>query len=139
MTNTTKITKRDRYEAIIEILTNAGADADLIEMCQAEIAMIDRKSEKAREAAATKKAETVAEPDPMLDIVEAAMASFPSDAYTTVAAITAKVAETISDVTTHKVAYRLVQLVKAGKLTSTDVMVNTEDGKAKLVKGYCVA
>ncbi len=138
MTNTTKITKRERFLAIIDILTNAGADADLIDMCNTEIAMLDRKAEKAKELNATKKAERTPEPDAMLPIVEAAIKTFPTTEFTLVADVTAKVAESIPDVTTHKVAYRLVKLVQAGVLESSDVLVKTEDGKSKLIKGYRV-
>ena len=51
-TTTVKITKRDRYSEIIACLTAAGASADLIAFCEAEIAALDKKSVKAKEAAA---------------------------------------------------------------------------------------
>ena len=48
MTNT-KITIRDRFNSIIEVLsTDATTNADLIEFCQAEIAKLDKKAEKAK-------------------------------------------------------------------------------------------
>ena len=57
MTATTKITKRDRYTSIIDILKDVNADADLVIFCEGEIALLDKKSAKAKETAAAKKTE----------------------------------------------------------------------------------
>ena len=47
---TTKITKRDRYTALIAILNSAETvDTDLVEFCENEIALLDKKAAKVKE------------------------------------------------------------------------------------------
>ena len=71
MTTTTKITKKDRYNSIIAILTGVEGDEinDLIEFCEHEIELLDKKSAKTKEAAAEKKAE----PDALKDAIQAVL------------------------------------------------------------------
>ena len=56
--NVEKITKREKYVALVEFLKTAEADEMFIELCEGEIAAIDRKAAKAKERAAEKKTET---------------------------------------------------------------------------------
>ena len=53
----TKVTKRDRYLQVIDVLNDHEDTEDLIEFCEHEIAALDVKAEKARERAEKKRAE----------------------------------------------------------------------------------
>lgn len=131
---TTKITKRDRYIALIAILESAETvDTDLVEFCKGEIALLDKKAAKAKETAAAKKAEA----DPLTEAIKGALATLADDVYATTPEVTAMVSVDDEDVTNAKVSYRLSQLVKAGEAESTDVKVPaTDGGKARTIKGY---
>ena len=132
---TTKITKRDRYAAIIAILKTAG-EADLVTFCENEIALLDKKSVKAKETAAAKKTEV----DPLTESIKGALATLADDTYAVTADVTAMVGVGDEDITPAKVSYRLSQLVKAGIAVSTDVKVPaTEGAKARTIKGYRLA
>jgi hypothetical protein len=132
MTNT-KITKRDRYNETIEILTAAGAGVELIEFHKNEIALLDKKAAKAKETAAAKKTEA----DALQVAVQEALTGVPAGDYVTIADVTAMVANGDEDITPAKVSYRLGQLVKAGVAESTDVKIAGGEGtKARTVKGY---
>lgn len=133
MATTTKITKRDRYTSIIDILKDVNADADLVEFCEGEIALLDKKSAKAKETAAAKKTEV----DPLTESIRDALGTLADGAYATIADVTAMVGVDDEEVTPNKVSYRLGQLVKAGVAESTDVKVPaTETSKARTIKGY---
>lgn len=131
---TTKTTKRDRYIALIAILESAETvDTDLVEFCKGEIALLDKKTAKAKETAAAKKAEA----DPLTEAIKGALATLADDVYATTPEVTAMVSVDDEDVTNAKVSYRLSQLVKAGEAESTDVKVPaTDGGKARTIKGY---
>ena len=131
---TTKITKRDRYIALIAILKSAEVvDTDLVEFCENEIVLLDKKAAKAKETAAAKKAEA----DPLTEAIKGALATLADDVYATTPEVTAMVSVGDEDVTSAKVSYRLSQLVKAGEAESTDVKVPAaEGGKTRTIKGY---
>ena len=131
---TTKITKRDRYTALIAILKSAEVvDTDLVEFCENEIALLDKKAAKAKETAAAKKTEV----DPLTEAIKGALATLADDVYATTPEVTAMVSVGDEDITNAKVSYRLSQLVKAGDAESTDVKVPaTEGSKARTIKGY---
>lgn len=131
---TTKITKRDRYTALIAILKSAEVvDTDLVEFCENEIALLDKKAAKAKETAAAKKTEI----DPLTEAIKGALATLADDVYATTPEVTAMVSVGDEDITNAKVSYRLSQLVKAGDAESTDVKVPaTEGSKARTIKGY---
>ena len=131
MTNTTKMTKKDRYTKLIDILKGAMAtDADvtdLVEFCEAQIAQLDKKAEKAKETAASKKADT----DPMTVAIQALL----TDDYATIGDITDKL--DIADATEAKVRYRLNALVDAGVAEKTQVSVSAGEGaKARKLQAY---
>ena len=133
MTATTKITKRDRYTSIIDILKDVNADADLVTFCEGEIALLDKKSAKAKETAAAKKTEV----DTLTESIKDALGTLADGAYATIADVTAMVGADDEEVTPNKVSYRLSQLVKAGVAESTDVKVPaTETSKARTIKAY---
>lgn len=131
---TTKITKRDRYTALIAILKSAEiVDTDLVEFCENEIALLDKKAAKAKETAAAKKTEV----DPLTEAIKDALATLTDDVYATTPEVTAMVSAGDEDITNAKVSYRLSQLVKVGDAESTDVKVPaTEGSKARTIKGY---
>ena len=132
-TATTKITKRDRYTSIIDILKDVNADADLVTFCEGEIALLDKKSAKAKETAAAKKTEV----DTLTESIKGALGTLVDGAYATIADVTAMVGADDEEVTPNKVSYRLGQLVKAGIAESTDVKVPaTETSKARAIKAY---
>lgn len=128
MENTTKITKKMRYEGLINILKNIGADVEYIEFCENEIALLDKKAVKAKEAAAKKKAES----DELMDAVEAALSS---DEFESIATITSRIEG--DEVTTAKVTYRLTQLVKNGVAEKQEISIAGGEGtKARKLNGY---
>ena len=52
-----KMTKTEKYEAIRAILVEAGADEELVALCDHEVELIAAKAEKAKARAAEKKAD----------------------------------------------------------------------------------
>lgn len=128
MTKTTdKITKKDRYNQIIAILTDIEDASDLIDFCEHEIELLDKKSAKAKATAADKKTEA----DPMRDAVQAVLTAD----YATIADITAALDESLG-ATTSKVSYRLNALVDAGVAESTQISVSRPDGSKGKVKAF---
>lgn len=133
MTTTTKITKRDRYTSIIDILKDVNADADLVAFCEGEIALLDKKSAKAKETAAAKKTEV----DTLTESIKDALGTLADGAYATIADVTAMVGADDEEVTPAKVSYRLSQLVKAGLAEKTEVAVSNAEGKKnRKIAGY---
>lgn len=131
--STAKITKRDRYNAIIEVLAAANADTDLIDFCKEQIEQIDKKSAKAKETAAAKRAET----DSLMEAVQEALATIADGEYATINDVTDMVTNGDEEITPAKVRYRLTKLVEGGIAESADVKVPaTDGGKARVIKGY---
>lgn len=137
-TSTTKITKRDRYVEIADLVALAkeqgfeGFDFEgLTEFCEKEIDALARKAEKAKETAAKKKAES----DELTDIVLSEL----TDELEPIADIVVRVAahEGYEDVTGAKVSYRLSALSKEGKATKGEVVIPaTETSKKRTVVAY---
>lgn len=136
MTNeAVKVTKKDYYNNIIQAMQTGEVTidpVDIIAFCENEIAMLDRKAEKAKERAAAKKADG----DALTDAVRAAL----TDEFAITADITLKIAEALGDdaeVTIHRVQYRLTQLAKNGEAEVTDMKIEaTENTKARTLKAY---
>lgn len=136
MTNeAVKVTKKDYYNNIIQAMKTGEVTidpVDIIAFCENEIAMLDRKAEKAKERAAAKKADG----DALTDAVRAVL----TDEFAITADITLKVAEALGDdaeVTIHRVQYRLTQLAKNGEAEVTDMKIEaTENTKARTLKAY---
>lgn len=131
-----KITKREMFEAIIEGVEAGSFKYDVEDIkafCENEIALLDKKAAKAKEAAAKKRAEG----DELTDAVRAVL----TNELATIADITAKVTETFEgEVTVARVQYRLGQLVKNGEAAKDDVKVTGADGaKARTIKAYKLA
>lgn len=123
-----KITKRDNFNTIIEVL-EAAERTDLADVIRHEIELLDNKANKAKAKAASKKAEG----DALTDAVKAVLTDEPA----TIADITEKV-EFDGEVSTARVQYRLNQLVKNGYATKTQVKVGEGESARKLM-AYSVA
>lgn len=120
-----KITKRENFVEIVDVLTAAGRE-DLADVVLHEIELLDNKAAKAKETAAKKKAEA----DELTDAVAAVL----TDEFQTIGDITAQVE--IPDVTTHKVTNRLTRLVGANLAVKEQISIPGADGKVRKVMGY---
>lgn len=126
MANTEKkITKRDRFEEIKALL---AGNADIVEFCDNEIALLDGKAEKAKARNAKKKAEG--------DALLTAVADVLTEDFQTIADITGKIDG--DDVTNAKVQARLKKLVDSGVATKEQISVEV-DGKKTKKMGYALA
>ena len=129
----TKITKKEMYAAIKEAFETGVCKFDkdtVIAFCDKEITALDNKAAKAKERAATKKAEA----DVLYDQVADALNT---EEFQTIADIAATVAEVNADATVSKVTYRLTKLVEAGVAEKTDVTIPGGEGvKARKVKAF---
>ena len=134
-----KITKREMFEAI-KGLAESGAlhmadfneaisDEAVADFCANEIALLDKKAVKAKERAATKRAEG----DELMEAVYGAM----SADFEPIADIAARIEG--EDVTVAKVQYRLRKLAEAGRAEKAELTIPaTEGSKARKVVGYRV-
>lgn len=132
-----KITKREMFEAI-KGLAESGAlhmadfneaisDSAVAEFCENEIALLDKKAVKAKERAATKKAEA----DELMEVVAEAL----SEDFEPIAEIAGRIQG--DDVTVAKVAYRLRKLAECGRAEKADVVIPASEGvKARKIVGY---
>ena len=128
MEKITKITKKDNYNSIIKVLSSLDADySDLIDFCEAQIAQLDKKAAKAKDAAAKKKDET----DTLCDAIVAVL----TDELTSIPDITEKVEG--EDITLGKVQYRLNKLVGLGLAEKGDITIPGSEGvKTRKVVGF---
>ena len=122
-----KITKRENFLNIVEILVEAGHE-DLAKVIEHEIELLDNKAAKAKATAAKKKVEG----DALRDAVQAVL----TDELATIAEVTAKVEG--EDVTQAKVQFRLNALCNAGIARKEQVTVGEGEAKRKLM-AYAVA
>ena len=125
MANTEKkITKRDRFEEIKALLAD---NADIVEFCDNEIALLDGKAEKAKARNAKKKAEG--------DALLTAVADILTEDFQTITDITGKIDG--DDVTNAKVQARLKKLVDSGVAVKEQISVEV-DGKKTKKMGYAL-
>lgn len=135
-----KMTKRNVYEALINyansgVMAYAADEGDVVVTAEAlaafaenEIALLDKKALKAKERAATKRAEG----DELTAVVRQAMST---ETFEPIAEIAARIEG--EDVTVAKVTYRLTQLVKNGEAEKTELTIPGGEGsKARKVQGY---
>ena len=135
-----KMTKRNVYEALINyansgVMAYAADEGDVVVTSEAltafaenEIALLDKKAIKAKERAATKRAEG----DELTGAVRAAMST---EEFESIADIAARIEG--EDVTVAKVQYRLTQLVKAGEAEKEQITVPGGEGqKARKIMAY---
>ena len=126
-----KITKREMFEAIIALATGGEMKYEaeaFVNFCENEISLLDKKAIKAKERAATKKAEG----DELTEAVRAAMST---EEFEPIADIAARIEG--EDVTVAKVQYRLTQLVKNGEAEKEQITVPGGEGqKARKIMAY---
>ena len=118
---TEKFTKTMKFEAIREILVNANANPELVDLCDTEIAAIAAKAEKAKIRAAEKRADG----DELRAAVEAVLTTEPQTAEQILAQIEGE------DLTKAKIVSRIAQLVDMDRASKTHIVV---DGRK--VMGY---
>lgn len=125
---TTKITKRDRFTTLLTLIDAAceadwaGYDfTDLAEFCEKEIAALDNKAVKAKEAAAKRKDAS--------DALTEAVAAVLTEDLQTIAEITEQIEG--EDITQAKVVSRLSRLVKANRAVREEVTVEATEGSKK--------
>ena len=119
-----KITKRENFEAIITVLTDAGRE-DLAAVVAHEIELLDNKAAKAKANAAKKKTEG--------DALTAAVEAVLTDEFTIIKDIVEKVEFDGFDGSQAKIQYRLNTLVSNGKAVKEQVTVGEGDSKRKLM------
>ena len=129
-----KITKREMFEALIDA-ANGGefkfTAQDVVAFAENEIALLDKKATKAKERAATKKAEGD-------ELTEAVYAAVSAEEFETKETIAARIEG--EDVSIAKVQYRLNQLVKAGRVVKEQGTVAGGEGeKARKVMTYKIS
>lgn len=119
-----KITKKDYYETLKEIVTNAKTEgaSELINFINKQINLIEAKSEKAKARNAEKKANG----DELRDVVQAIL----TDEFQTIDAIVAQIEG--EEITKAKVTARLTSLVNNGIAEKTDV----KDDEGRKLKAY---
>ena len=135
-----KMTKRNVFEALINyansgVMAYAADEGDVVVTSEAlaafaenEIALLDKKAVKAKERAASKRAEG----DELTAVVRQAMST---EEFEPIAEIAARIEG--EDVTVAKVTYRLTQLVKNGEAEKQELTIPaTEGSKARKVQGY---
>ena len=122
-----KVTKKDNFNAIVNILVDAGKD-ELADVMRHEIELLNKKADKAKTAAAEKKANG--------DALAAAVEAVLTDELCTIADIAEKV-EFDGEVSTARIQYRLNALVKAGKATKEQISVGEGESKRKLMAYKC--
>jgi hypothetical protein len=126
-----KITKREMFVAIKETFETGSCKFDAATVkafCDKEIASLDAKAAKAKERAATKKAEG----DELTEAVRAAMSA---EEFEPIADIAARIEG--EDITVAKVQYRLTQLVKNGEAEKEQITVPGGEGqKARKIMAY---
>lgn len=120
-----KTTKKEMFTNIKSLLAD---NAKVVEFCDNEIALLDKKALKAKENAAKKRAAGD-------ELMEAVYGAVSVDQFETIPTIAARIEG--PDVTVAKVTYRLNQLYKAGRIDKTDVSVPGGEGvKARKVVAY---
>ena len=135
-----KMTKRNVYEALINyansgVMAYAADEGDVVVSAEAltafaenEIALLDKKAVKAKERAATKKAEG----DELTAVVRQVMST---EEFEPIADIAARIEG--EDVTVAKVQYRLTQLVKNGEAEKEQITIPGGEGqKARKIMAY---
>ena len=135
---TEKITKREMFEAI-KGLAESGAlhmfdfnenisDEAVAEFCANEIDLLDKKTAKAKERAAAKRAEGDELTEQIYDVLS-------SDEFMTIPEIVKALDD--EDVSAQKASYRLRTLVSENRAEKTEVSVpGTDGGKASKKVAY---
>ena len=119
-----KITKRDYYEMLKEIVLNANVEGatELVEFIDKQVSLIDSKAEKAKARNAEKKANR----DELREVVQNVL----TDEFQTIDAIVSQIEG--EEITKAKITARLTSLVKNGIAEKTDV----KDDEGRKLKAY---
>lgn len=132
MNKTERTTKRDYFEAIIEAMKTGEVKMEpekIIEFCENEISLLDKKAIKAKERAATKKAEA----DDLMDKVYAVLSD---TEFMTRNAVMEALGDMPEDVTISKVGARLTKLVDGNLIEKSEQTVVNAEGKKSKCMGY---
>lgn len=113
-----KKTDRDYFNQIITDYTAKG-DTDAVAWATKKIAQIDHRNEKARERAAEKASEN--------DAITEAIYNVLTDRPATIQNILAALSD--ETLTPNKISARLGKLVKQGRVTKSEVIVDNGEGK----------
>ena len=131
--NAPKITKRDNYNTLYELVSNAGLDPVDEERLHAfidhELELMAQRAEKSKQYQKAHKASDDAMTDAIMDVLRGA------DAPMTVADIVGKVI----DSTPQKVVYRLGKLFKDNSIAKETKSVKIEGSPARKVTFYSIA
>ena len=121
-----KVTKRDYYEMLKEIVLNANVEGttELVEFIDKQVSLIDSKAEKAKVRNAEKKANG----DELREVVQNVL----TDEFQTIDAIVSQIEG--EEITKAKITARLTSLVKNGIAEKTDV----KDDEGRKLKAYKV-
>lgn len=131
MATTEKMTKRDYFNEIIEILEDCERQ-DLIDVMEHEIELLDKKAVSAKAAAAKKKA--------VADVLTDAILTVLTDEPMLLADIATAVTEINPDATAAKCQYRLNKLVESGEVVKAAISVASETGgKPRKLMAYSKA
>ena len=119
-----KITKRDYYEMLKEIVLNANVEGatELVEFIDKQVSLIDSKAEKAKARNAEKKANG----DELREVVQNVL----TDKFQTIDAIVSQIEG--EEITKAKITARLTSLVKNGIAEKTDI----KDDEGRKLKAY---
>ena len=131
MTNEVKVSKRDYLTAIIEAMHTGEIKYDpndVIAFCEHEIELLDKKTAKAKERAAAKRAEGDELTEQIYDVLS-------SDEFMTIPEIVKALGD--EDVSAQKASYRLRSLVEANRAEKTEITVaGSNGGKASKRVAY---
>lgn len=122
MTNEIKVSKRDYLTAIIEAMKTGEIKYDpndVIVFCEHEIELLDKKTAKAKERAAAKRAEGDELTEQIYDVLS-------GDEFMTIPEIVKALGD--EDVSAQKASYRLRTLVSENRAEKTEVSVPGADG-----------
>lgn len=119
MSEVKKVTKKENYEMLMEIVENSNSEmkAELVDFITKQIESIDAKAAKAKEKAAEKRAEG--------DELRAAVKAVLTEELQTAEIILGQIEG--EELTKAKIVARLTQLVKNGEASKEEV--KTEEGK----------
>lgn len=119
-----KITKRDYYEMLKEIVVDADVEGkeELVEFLDKQVSLLDNKAEKAKARNAEKKAAG----DELREVVQSVL----TEDFQTIDAIVAQIEG--EEITKAKVTARLTSLVKNGIAEKEDV----KDDEGRKLKAY---
>ena len=122
MTNEIKVSKRDYLTAIIGAMHTGEIKYDpndVIAFCEHEIELLDKKTAKAKERAAAKRAEGDELTEQIYNVLY-------DDEFMTIPEIVKALGD--EDVSAQKASYRLRSLVEANRAEKTEITVAGSDG-----------